>query len=73
MRHPNSLSKPAVQPAHAADAALRPQDRSHFEGGNQPDCLPDLQGGAAERQGVGPLKCAHIGNTLSFVALRGIL
>ena len=46
-------NKPAAQPAHPADAATRPQDRSDFEGWIRPDSFPDLEGGAADGQAVG--------------------
>lgn len=45
----------AVQQAHPADAALRPQDRAHFDIWFQPNSFPDLQGGAADGHGVGRL------------------
>ena len=43
----------AAQHGHRADAAVRPQDRRHFETQIQPDRPPDLQGGAAHAQAVG--------------------
>jgi prevent-host-death family protein len=44
-----------VQPTRAASGALRPQDRSYFEGWIRPDRFPDLHSGAADGQAVGPL------------------
>jgi hypothetical protein len=35
------------------------QDRSYFEGWFRLDRLPDLQGGAAQRQDDGPLDAYH--------------
>lgn len=43
-----------AQHGHVADAALRPQDRGVFEAWIQPDTHPDLDGGAANAQTVGP-------------------
>lgn len=37
-----TYSSVAVQPAHAADAATRPQDRSFFEGWYRLDLFPAL-------------------------------
>jgi hypothetical protein len=44
----------AAQPARAADAALRPRDRSDFEGWNLPTVFPIYVCGAANAHSVGP-------------------
>jgi hypothetical protein len=36
------MDRAAAEQAHPADAALRPQDRTHFEGWIRPDSFPDL-------------------------------
>ena len=41
--------RPAAQPGAVADAAARPEDRCHFEGGNRTNAFPIYQGGAAKR------------------------
>jgi hypothetical protein len=39
---PSKHDGEAAEPGLAADGALRPQDRGHFESWNQPDRFPDL-------------------------------
>jgi hypothetical protein len=48
------LTPVAAQHGHVADAATRRQDRCDFEGWNRLDSFPDLHGGAANAQAVGP-------------------
>lgn len=52
---PVSLEAAAAEHAHPADAAVRPQDRWHFEAWIHSVSFPDLQGGAADGHAVGRL------------------
>jgi hypothetical protein len=42
MAYSIALGRVVVQHGHAADGALRPQDRGFFEGWHPPDRPPDL-------------------------------
>jgi hypothetical protein len=64
--HIETLTTMAAQQGAGADAALRPQDRRHFESWNRPDRLPDLVGrrGSAPALSTSFRSKGHLSGTL---------